>query len=132
MALLKKKLIGTDINSTTPASGSHDFNGVTPKRITLLVQLVETGVAAHTRVTLTVEVSANLGVDLIAYDKLIDDAGVDAPVSEQQYDSGSDYDDVLSLSLEDVVDYIKVTVTPVGTPTATKYITTDVWLVAEY
>lgn len=133
MPIKKDTLINTAINSSASVTGTLDLEGVTPKRITLLVQLVETGSPTHTSLDLTVEVSADVGVNLITYDKLITEAGVDAPVSSKSYAQGSDHDDVISLSVEDVVEYIKVTIAVTGSaPDSGNYITAKVWVLVEY
>jgi hypothetical protein len=83
---------------------------------------------------LTVEVSPDDGTTLITYDKLITDAGVDGPVSTVALHpggGGNTLDDIVAFSLEDVFDFIRVTVTGVDT-TAGNYYAVDVWVVWEF
>ncbi len=114
-------------DAPTSQAATFDFQGVTPQRVSLYVQVVESGSGAT--VTLTVEVSPDDGATLIDYDKLITEAGVDGPVSSVVYSATGD--DVVSLSAEDVLDYIKVTMTGGSTTSSNKY-QTDIWLVYEY
>lgn len=78
---------------------------------------------------LTVELSPDDGQTLIDYDKLLTDAGNDAPAASVTYTITAD--DVVSLSPEDVLDFIRVLVTATGTD-ATKTFAVDVWLVYSY
>jgi hypothetical protein len=95
--------------------------------VTLYVQVVESGSGAT--VTLTVEVSPDDGQTLISYDKLLTDAGTDGPVSSVVYSATGD--DIVSMAPEDVLDYIKITMTGGSTTGANKY-AVDVWLVYAY
>lgn len=128
MAVRTKKLIDATINTVTTTAGSFDFNGVAPKRATLQIALTKT--LAPGNLTLTVEVSPDKGVTLISYDKLIDQTGVDSPVSSVVYSATGD--DVISLSMEDVMDYIKVSLASAAGTDATNFWTAEAWLVAEY
>ena len=129
MSIRKVKLIdGVRLdNDPTSTSGSQDLQGVTPKRLTLLIQIVMTG--APTNLTLSVDVSADQGLTLIDYDKLITEAGVDGPVSSVVYTATAD--DIISLSPEDVIDYVRLDAVVTGT-SAVKYFTLDAWLIIEY
>lgn len=102
-----------DIASGTQAA-SWNFQGAPPKRACLYIVSAGAG-------TLTVEVSPDDGQTLVSYDKLITDAGVDAPAASVTLAAA---DDVVAISQEDVIDYIRVTVT--GAAAAV-----DVWLVWE-
>jgi hypothetical protein len=114
-------------DSPTSQAATFDFQGVTPRWVTLYVQVVESGSGAT--VTLTVEVSPDDGQTLIDYDKLLTDAGTDAPVSSVVYSATGD--DIVSLSPEDVLDYIKVTMTG-GSTTAGNFYDVDVWMAYAY
>ena len=128
MAIRKKKIIDTTLNDvTTTIAGTFDFNGVTPKRITLLVQITKT--STPTSVTLTVKTSPDGGITLIAYDKLQVDAGTDGPVSSVAYTVTAD--DTISLAIEDVVEYLYVLLTGSGTGASATF-ACKVWVVAEY
>lgn len=116
-------------DAPTSQAATHDFQGVTPRWVTLYVQVVETDGGAGPSVTLTVEVSPDDGQTLISYDKLLTDAGTDAPASSVAYTGTAD--DIVSLSPEDVLDFIRITMT--GTLTdATNFYVCDVWLVYSY
>lgn len=114
-------------NSPTSVEAVFDFGGVTPKRITLYVAAVKT--LSPTSLTLTGELSPDDGQNLITYDKFLTEAGNDAPVASVVYTATGD--DVVSLSPEDVVDFLKVTIVGAGTD-ATNYFDVDVWLVYAY
>jgi hypothetical protein len=77
-------------------------------------------------VVLSVELSPDDGQTLIDYDKLLTEAGTDAPVASVTYTATGD--DVVSISPEDVLDYIRVLMTASGTD-AGKTFAVDVWLV---
>ena len=118
------------------ASGTFDFNGVTPRRITLYVIVSDiTGSTTESGV-LTVEVSPDDGSTLVTYDKLITEAGVDAPVASVTYALNAARDDIVAISLEDVVDYIRITVAADGSGgtalSSSNRADVDIWLVAEY
>ncbi|KKN84459.1 hypothetical protein LCGC14_0289210 [marine sediment metagenome] len=108
-------------------AGTWDFNGVSPKRVSLYVAVAESGSGAT--VTLTVELSPDDGQTLISYDKLLTHDGNDAPQASEIYTQTED--DVLSLSPEDVLDYIKVTLTG-NSVTGANYYACDVWLCYSY
>lgn len=128
MPVRKEHLMDVTIDDApTSQAAAWNFHGVAPKRITFYVQVVESGSGAT--VTLTVEVSANIGSDLISYDKLITDAGVDGPVASVVYSATGD--DIVSMSPEDVVDYINVTMTGGSTTGDNKY-AVDIWMVYSY
>lgn len=129
MPLRVAKLIDSvDIDDApTSQAANYDFGGVTPKRVSLYLQLVESGSGAT--VTLTVELSPDSGATLITYDKLLTEAGTDAPVASVVYSATGD--DVVSFSPEDVLDYINVTMTG-GSTTAANYYTVDLWVVFAY
>lgn len=111
----------------TSASQSHEFRGVVPKRVTLQVKITKT--LAPTNLTLTVSVSPNRGTTTIAYDKLITEAGVDAPVANVVYIATGD--DIVSLSREDIMNYITITITGNGT-TSSAFFDVTMFLVYEY
>lgn len=114
-------------DAPTSQAANFSFQGVTPRRVTLYVQVVESGAGAT--VTLTVELSPDDGQTLLTYDKLITDAGVDGPVSSVVYSQTGD--DIVSLSAEDVLDYIRVTMTG-GSTTSNNFYAVDVWLAWTY
>ena len=129
MPLRVQKLIDSvDIDDApTSQAATWDFGGVTPRRVSLYVAVTESGSGAT--VTLTVELSPDDGANLISYDKLLTEAGTDGPVASVVYSATGD--DVVSISPEDVMDYIKVTMTG-GSTTAANYYTVDLWLVYSY
>ena len=129
MSIRKVKLIDGVRLDDDPlsTSGSQDLQNITPKRLTFLIQIVMTG--APTNLTLSVDVSANQGLTLIDYDKLITEAGVDGPVSSVVYTATAD--DIISLSPEDVIDYVRLDAVVTGT-SAIKYFTLNAWLIVEY
>ena len=112
------------------AAATHDFSGVTPLKVTLYVRIVETQTDGAPTTTLTVELSPDDGQTFISYDKLITDAGVDGPVSSVAYTAT--VDDIVSLSMEDAIDFIKVTVTGSADMDAGDNHVVDVWLVVIY
>jgi hypothetical protein len=114
-------------DSPTSVAATFDFQGVTPRRVSLYIQVVESGSGAT--VTLTVEVSPDDGQTLIDYDKLLTDAGTDGPVASVVYTQTGD--DVVSFAPEDVLDYIRILMTG-GSTTAGNYYVVDVWLVYAY
>lgn len=129
MAVRKFKLIDATPTTNVASSGSRDLEGISPQRITLLVKLVKN--ASPPNLTLTVEVSPDVGITLIDYDKLLDNSGTDAPVSSVVYSASAE--DVLSFSPEDIIDYLKVTLThAAGTVDATNFWNIDVWAIIEY
>ena len=111
-------------------SASKNFKGITPKRITLYVQIVETQDNGSPTTTLTVEVSPDEGATLISYDKLITDAGVDGPVASVAYTAT--VDDIVSLSSEDIIQYIKVTMAGSSDMDAGDFHVVDVWVLYAY
>ncbi|KKK99358.1 hypothetical protein LCGC14_2633540 [marine sediment metagenome] len=130
MPLRTVHLINTTLDDTLASiAGSHRFQGAAPKRATLFVQMVETASANDASIALTVEVSPDEGATLITYDKLITDAGVDAPVASVTYSTTED--DIVSLSPEDVMNYIQVTLTGTAVD-ASDFYAVDVWLVYDY
>jgi hypothetical protein len=128
VALRSILLLDQTVSSVTTISQAKDFNGVTPKRITLLLALTKTSNPGN--LTLTVEVSGDKGVNLVTYDKLLTDAGVDAPVSSVVYSATAD--DVVSLSPEDVLDYIKVSLAAASGTDASNTWGVKCWLVFSY
>ncbi len=110
-------------------SANWDFSGISPKRVSLYVQMVETASVNDATVALTVEFSPDDGQTLITYDKLLTHDGNDAPQSSEVYTTTED--DVVSLSPEDVLDYIRVTLTGTNVDAA-DYYDCDVWLVWTY
>lgn len=113
-------------DSPTSQAATWDFQGAPPKRVSIYVQQVVTG--APTRVDYTVELSPDDGQTLISYDKLLTDAGTDAPAATIALAGTAD--DVFSVSPEDVLDYIRVLATGVGTAVGA-YFDVDCWLVWE-
>ncbi len=114
-------------DAPTSAAAAYNLEGIVPRWMTLLVTVTESGSGAT--VTLTVEVSPDNGANLISYDKLLTDAGTDGPVASVVYSATGD--DIVSLSPEDVVDYINVTMTG-GSTTAGNFYSVDVWLSFAY
>ena len=114
-------------DAPTSAAAAYNLAGIVPRWMTLLVTVTESG--SGSTVTLTVEVSPDSGKTLITYDKLLTDAGTDGPVASIVYSATGD--DVVSLSPEDVVDYINVTMTG-GNTTGANYYAVDVWLSFAY
>ena len=123
-------LIDTTLNDTLGSvAATFDFQGVAPKRVTLYVQMVETVSANDATVTLTVDFSPDDGQTLIAYDKLLTQDGTDSPQPSEVYTTTED--DVISISPEDVLDYMRVTLTGTNVDAADFY-AVDVWLVFAY
>lgn len=114
-------------DSPVSQAATWDFGGTTPKRVSLYVQIVKT--LSPTSVTLTVEFSPDDGQTLIDYDKLLTDQGTDGPVSSIAYTVT--VDDIVSISPEDVLDYIRVLATAAGS-TATAFFDVDIWLAWTY
>ncbi len=131
MSVQKIHIIDVTLDSNAEvASAVHDFNGVTPLKVSLYVRIVETQDNGSPTTKLTVELSPDDGQTFISYDKLITDAGVDGPVADIDYTAT--VDDIVSLSMEDAVDYIKVTVTGSADMDAGDFHVVDVWLVVIY
>ena len=128
MAVRIEHLIDVTLNDVTASqAATFDFQGVSPLRVSLYVQIVKAN--APTNVTLTVELSPDDGATLITYDKLLTQDGTDSPQASEVYTTTED--DVLSLSLEDVVDYIRVNVAGTGLSSSATF-AVDVWLVYSY
>ena len=129
MPMRVQHLIDVTIDdSPTSQAATWDFQGLTPKRVTLYIAVVESGSGAS--VTLTVEVSPDKGATLISYDKLLVGAADPlASVASVAYSATGA--DIISLSPEDVLDYIKVTMTGTSTTGSNKY-AVDVYLVWSY
>ncbi len=122
----RKKLFDAFLIDDDPTSASSilDLNGVVPKNLSLYIETTEEGSGAT--VALTVEFSPDNGSTLITYDKLLTDAGTDAPAASVTYSATGD--DVISFSPEDVWDYVKVTLTGTSTTSSNKY-TFSIWAV---
>lgn len=117
-----------DLDSANEAvSGIFRFLGVVPKRITFYIRIVETGTAVA---TLTVEFSPDGGTTLISTDKLLTDGGSDAPVASVAYSATAN--DIVSIPGEDVVEYIKVTMTGSAGMDSSNHMVVDVWMVYAY
>lgn len=117
-----------DLDSANEAvSGIFRFLGVVPKRITFYIRIVETGTAIA---TLTVEFSPDGGTTLISTDKLLTDGGSDAPVASVAYSATAN--DIVSIPGEDVVEYIKVTMTGSAGMDSSNHMVVDVWMVYAY
>ena len=117
-----------DLDSANEAvSGIFRFLGVVPKRITFYIRIVETGTAIA---TLTVEFSPDGGTTLITTDKLLTDGGSDAPVASVAYSATGN--DIVSIPGEDVVEYIKVTMTGSSGMNSSNHMVVDVWMVYAY
>jgi len=128
MAVRIQHLINDTLDSASESvSGTIDFKGVTPTKVTLYVQIVETQDNGNPTTTITVEVSPDKGQTLITYDKLLTDAGTDAPASSVAYTATAD--DIISLSPEDVLDYMKVTAAGSSDMDAGDFHVVDVWVV---
>lgn len=128
MAVRIEHLIDVTLNDVTASqAATFDFQGVSPLRVSLYVQIVKAN--APTNVTLTVELSPDDGATLITYDKLLTQDGTDSPQPSEVYTTTED--DVLSLSPEDVVDYIRINVAGTGLSSSATF-AVDVWLVYSY
>ena len=119
------------INAQTLDAGqgvgvSHDFQGVTPKRVTFYVAGTETGTET---MTFTVELSPDDGANLIDYVKLLDSNGTDAPAASVVLTSTGDV--VFSMSPEDVVDYLKLSAVGATMNGGNNFLI-DVWMVYSY
>lgn len=117
-------------------SAAYNFSGITPKRISLYVN-VHTIVGATTEsLDISVDVSPDDGQTYLNYDKLLDQNGQDAPQSTVSIALNAESSDVFSLSPEDVVDNIRVVAaadSAGGTPLdANNSAEADIWLVFEY
>lgn len=120
-----------DLDSASEStSATFKFSGIVPKRITLYVQIVETQDNGSPTTTLTVEFSPDAGTTLITTDKLLTDAGTDAPVASVAYTAT--VNDIVSIPGEDVVEYIKVTMSGSSDMDAGDHHVVDVWLVFAY
>ena len=120
-----------DLDSANEAvSGIFRFLGVVPKRITFYVRIVETQTNGNPTTTLTVQFSPDGGTTLITTDKLLTDGGSDAPVASVAYTATGN--DIVSIPVEDVVEYIKVTVTGSADMDSGDHHVTDVWMVYAY
>ncbi len=115
--------------ATSGADGGSVHVTVTPKRVTFYVVMDETASANDATVTLTVELSPDDGATLVSYDKLLTQDGTDAPQSSEVYTT--DEDDVLSISPEDVVDYLKITLAGTNVD-ASDFYAVKVWMVYTY
>ena len=123
-------MINTTLDNTqTSISATHDFQGVTPKRVTFLVSMTETTSANDATVTLTVELSPDDGSTFISYDKLYTHDGTDAPQPSEVYTTTED--DIVSMAPEDVTDYLKVTLTGTNVD-ASDFYAVKVWMVYAY
>ena len=101
MAVRTEHLINVTLDDNpTSQAATYDFQGVTPLRVSLYVQIVKT--SSPTSVTLTVELSPDDGSTLIDYDKLLTHDGTDAPQASEVYTTT--VDDVISLSPEHVTE----------------------------
>lgn len=131
MSVRTEHLISVTLDTANEAlSANHNFRGITPLRISLYVRIVETQTGATPQTTLSVEVSPDGGQTLIGYDKLITDLGVDGPVASIVYTAT--VNDIVSLSREDAIDYIRVTVLGDSDHDSDDFHVVDVWLVAIY
>lgn len=111
--------------------------GVTVKRASLYVVLEGLTGAPTDNLTLSVDFSPDDGQHLVDYDKLIIEAGVDAPVASVAYNGPqANLDDVVDISFETVFQYIAVTLAASNAGItqfdANNYIDAIVWLVYEY
>lgn len=122
--LLNAQVIDDD---PTTVDANFNFDGVVPKRITFYITVTESG--SGSTVTFSLDVSPDNGVSRIDYDKLITDAGVDAPVASVAYAATGD--DVVSISPEDVLDYLFITMAG-GSTTSSNFYTLSVWMVYSY
>lgn len=137
MPVRSELLINNTFDSAAESSnGAHDFNGEVPLRLSLYVEVSTIVGSTSEDAALTVELSPDDGATLISYDKILDHNGNDAPQSSISYTLDAVADDVLSISPEDVIDYIKVTVAAdgdAGTPlSASHSAVVKVWLVWSY
>ena len=120
-----------DLDSASESTSAvFKFLGVVPKRITLYVQIVEVQDNGNPTTTLTVEFSPDGGTTLITTDKLLTDGGTDAPVASVAYTASGD--DIVSIPEQDVVEYIKVTMSGSSDMDAGDHHVVDVWLVFAY
>jgi hypothetical protein len=117
-----------DLDSASESvAANFQFRGVVPKRITLYVRIVETQDNGNPTTTLTVEFSPDGGATLITTDKLLTDAGTDGPVASVAYTAT--VDDIVSIPPEDVVEYMRVTMSGSSDMDAGDHHVVDVWLV---
>lgn len=119
-----------DLDSASESTAANfRFRGVVPKRITLYVQIVETQDNGSPTTTLTVEFSPDGGTTLITTDKLLTDVDAGNVASVAYTATG---DDIVSIPLEDVVNYIRVTMSGSSDMDAGDHHVVDVWLVYAY
>lgn len=131
MPVRTEHLINETLNSANESiSATHDFGGTSPTRITLYIEIVETQDNGSPTTTLTVELSPDKASNFITYDKLLDHNGTDAPQSSIAYTAT--IDDIVALSPEDVVDYIKVKMTGSADMDAGDFHVVNVWMVWAY
>lgn len=120
-----------DLDSASESSsGIFRFLGVVPKRITLYVRIVESTDNGNPTTTLTVQFSPDGGTTLITTDKLLTDGGSDAPVASVVYTAT--VNDIISIPLEDVVEYIKVLIAGSSDMDSGDHHVVDVWMVYAY
>lgn len=118
------------------ATSTWDFQGAPPKRVSLYVVLDLALGAPTDNLVLSVDFSPDDGQTLVDYDKLLTEAGTDAPAASVTYAGPiADTDDVVDISPETVLDYISVTLAAVNAGAqrfaAGHYVDADVWLVWE-
>jgi len=129
MAVKKVAVIDQTLTAVETLSGMVNMVGITPKRVSIVLKLTKT--LAPPNLTLKLYVSPDEGVTFVQYDKILTDAGTDAPVSSVVYSASAD--DMVSVSLEDVVDFLKVELAcAAGTVDGTNYWVEKVWAVIEY
>ena len=117
-------------------AGTHDFQGAAPHRVSLYVSYNDLTGAPTEQIRISVDLSPDDGQTLIDYDKLLTEAGTDAPVANVNTGaSPQNATDVIDISPETVMDYIRVLAeahTAGATPfAAAQRIDLDCWLVWE-
>ncbi len=126
MAVHVQKLLDNFRLDDEPTSivAPHNFNGIAPRRVSFYIEVVMTN--SPTNLTFSVDLSPDDGQNLIDYPKLISRNGTDQPVTEVVYTASTE--DVVSISPEDVTDYIQVSAIVTGT-TSSAYFTISLWMV---
>lgn len=138
MPIRSEHLIDNRYDSTAESiTANWDFGVATPKRVSLYIVLDLAAGAPTDNLVLSVDLSPNDGQTLVDYDKLLTEAGNDAPAANVTYTGPiADTDDVVDISPETVLNYISVTLAAVNAGAqrfdASNYVDADCWMVWEY